>query len=80
MKAKFFMSGGSESVRIPKELRFSPEEKDGGIEIRKINGVIMLIPERKKEAYFRQAVALCKEHDVFSEGRAEEVPSRRETF
>ena len=80
MKAKFFMSGGSESVRIPKELRFSPEEKDGGIEIRKINGVIMLIPERKKEAYFREAVALCTEHNAFSEGRGEEIPSRRETF
>lgn len=41
--AKIFTSGNSQAVRLPKECRF--EEKE--VYIKKIDGVVMLIPPHK---------------------------------
>ena len=39
-KAKLFMNGGSQAVRLPKDYRFEGDE----VGIKKIGSVVMLIP------------------------------------
>ncbi len=45
MKAKLFMNGRSQAVRLPKEFRFQGSE----VEIRREGGVVMLEPVAKRE-------------------------------
>lgn len=40
-KAKLFMNGGSQAVRLPREYRFEGDE----VMIKKIGNIVMLIPE-----------------------------------
>lgn len=70
--AKLFMNGSSQAVRLPKEFRF--EEGESEVLIKKVGGVVMLIPKNQWKEIFTTAVEnypsdAIPERDVRAEER-----------
>ncbi len=74
-KAKLFMNGGSQAVRLPKDCRFEGNE----VLIRKVGSVIMLIPD--DDPWAIMMAGLNGLSDDFLEGGIEDLPlEERETI
>ncbi len=73
-QAKLFFNGQSQAVRLPKEFRFSGDS----VFIRKIGGIIMLIPKRKTWDYV--AEACTKFSDDFMLTRDQGAVEREDFF
>ncbi len=74
-KAKIFISGNSQAVRIPQDLQFQGKE----VEIIKSNNEIILreIPENLSQAY---QLLTELSVDFLENGRADQAPQKRELF
>ena len=67
---KPFMSGRSQAVRIPKELRLDNEE----VIINKVGESIVITPKKSVKASFYDGLGMLTD-DFLSEGRPEEAPN-----
>jgi antitoxin VapB len=70
-KAKIFMNGRSEAVRLPKEFRFKTKE----VYIRKIGDMVVLMPKDKAWDVFQQGLEGFS--DDFMDTRPNEKPQNR---
>ena len=75
MMGKVFENGRSQAVRLPKECRFDSKE----VIVNKIGNIVILLPTGDKWSGFALALNAFSD-DVFSEGRAEEIPQKRENL
>lgn len=73
MTAKIFENGSSQTVRLPKECRFSGEE----VAVNKIGDIVMLMPKENKWSGFLNSLNLFSE-DFMSDGRKDNIPQERE--
>ena len=71
--AKLFVNGRSQAVRLPKEYAFSGKE----VYIKKLNGVVMLIPKEEPWKPFLDSLGKFTD-DFMSSGRDQGSPQRRE--
>lgn len=73
-KARLFMNGRSQAVRLPKEFRFEGDE----VEIRRVGEGVLLRPVRPDwESFFSEESAF---DENWLEDRADEPPQEREPF
>lgn len=70
-KAKLFMNGKSQAVRLPKEFRFEGDE----VYIRKVDDTVVLIPKGNPWESFFRALGMFTE-DFMSE-RDQPPPQKR---
>lgn len=74
-KAKVFMSGNSQAVRLPKEFQMDGEE----VFIQKIGNSIILNPVSDPWVSLRNSLSQFSD-DFFSEGREQPEMQKREEF
>ena len=76
--AKLFKNGQSQAVRLPKEYRFND---DNEVYIKKINGVVMLIPKNNNKSIW-DSIFNSLEHisTDFMQERTEPIQERKELF
>jgi antitoxin VapB len=74
-KARIFMSGNSQAVRLPKEFRFQVDE----VEIlRRGAEIVLREPQRNLGQAFAALGAMPD--DFMAEGRRDEVPQKRDAL
>ncbi len=74
-KAKVFETGRSQAVRLPKKYRFSVDE----VVIQKVGNSLILTPVDKVWETVQNGIDSFTD-DFFEDGRAEEIPSERESL
>lgn len=72
--AKLFQNGGSQAVRLPKELRFEGSE----VVIKKVGAAVMLFPKRYEYADLKEA--LDQLDPEFQLGREQPREAERRDF
>ena len=76
--AKLFKNGQSQAVRLPKEYRFNNDKE---VYIKKINGVVMLIPKNNtKNIWDKIFKSLEDISDDFMPERTEPEQVRKDIF
>jgi len=75
MIGKVFENGRSQAVRLPKECRFDSKE----VIVNKIGNVVVLLPADDKWSGFILALNSFSD-DLFSDGRAKDVPQKRDVL
>ena len=73
--AKLFLNGRSQAVRLPKKYAFSGDE----VYIKKINGMVMLIPKDDPWRPFVESLSKFSA-DYMEGGRDQGVVDEREAF
>lgn len=74
-KAKLFQNGQSQAVRLPKDCRFTGHE----VYIKKVGGVVMLIPIDKPWQPLADSLALFSD-DFLPDRNQPNEPDKREKF
>ena len=75
--AKLFQNGKSQAVRLPKEFRF---ENSKEVFVKKVNGVVILIPKSDKSVWDNMFDNLDNFSDDFLDSRDEPLQKREELF
>jgi len=75
--AKLFQNGQSQAVRLPKEFRFDNLKE---VFIKKINGMVLLIPKSDKTVWDTMFDSLDKFSDDFMVDRGEPIQKREDIF
>jgi len=75
-KAKIFMNGQSQAVRLPKEFRFSAKE----VSVVQLGKSLILQPLPKSWKDVFQEIASISSDDIFPEGRKDLPPKKRDYF
>jgi len=75
--AKLFQNGQSQAVRLPKEFRFENQKE---VFIKKVNGMVVLIPKSDKTVWDTMFNNLDNFSDDFMETRTEPQQKREELF
>jgi len=75
--AKLFQNGQSQAVRLPKEFRFENLKE---VFIKKVNGMVVLIPKSDKTVWDTMFHNLDNFSDDFMETRTEPQQKREELF
>ncbi len=75
--AKLFQNGQSQAVRLPKEFRF---ENSKEVFIKKINGMVVLIPKSDKTVWDTMFDNLDNFSDDFMQTRTEPKQEREDLF
>lgn len=73
-KAKVFMNGQSQAVRLPKEFRFSDDE----VSIQKYGEGVLILPLAKSMTVFRNSIKNFS--DDFMDERNQPEIQKRESF
>jgi antitoxin VapB len=74
-RAKLFMNGGSQAVRLPKEFRFEGEE----VEIRKVGESVVISPARTDLDEWFRSMDLADD-DFMAEGRNQPLTTPEKIF
>ncbi len=75
--AKLFQNGQSQAVRLPKEFRFENLKE---VFIKKINGMVVLIPKENKTVWDTMFDNLDNFSDDFMQTRVQPTQKRDELF
>jgi len=75
--AKLFQNGQSQAVRLPKEFRFENLKE---VFIKKINGMVVLIPKKDKSVWDTMFEGLEDFSDDFMMERTEPKQAREDLF
>ena len=75
--AKLFQNGQSQAVRLPKEFRFDNLKE---VFIKKINGMVVLIPKSDKTIWGSMFDTLDDFSDDFMQTREEPTQTREDLF
>lgn len=75
MKAKVFVNGRSQAVRLPKECRFDESE----VLVNKIGDIVLLMPQQGKWDGLKRGLELFTD-DIFEDGREEPDVQEREAL
>ncbi len=75
--AKIFQNGQSQAVRLPKEFRFENLKE---VFIKKINGMVVLIPKSDKTVWDAMFDSLDEFSDDFMPARTEPRQEREDLF
>ena len=75
--AKLFQNGQSQAVRLPKEFRFENLKE---VFIKKINGMVVLIPKSDKTVWDTMFENLDNFSDDFMQTRTEPKQEREDLF
>ena len=75
--AKLFQNGQSQAVRLPKEFRFENMKE---VFIKKINGMVVLIPKSDKTVWDKMFDHLDDFSDDFMESREQPEQKREDLF
>ena len=75
--AKLFQNGQSQAVRLPKEFRFDNLKE---VFIKKINGMVVLIPKSDKTVWDKMFDNLDDFSDDFMQNREQPVQEREDLF
>jgi len=75
--AKLFQNGQSQAVRLPKEFRFDNLKE---VFIKKINGIVVLIPKSDKTIWDSMFDTLDDFSDDFMQTREEPTQTREDLF
>jgi len=75
--AKLFQNGQSQAVRLPKEFRFENLKE---VFIKKINGMVLLIPKSDKTVWDTMFDNLDEFSDDFMQTRVEPTQERENLF
>ena len=75
--AKLFQNGQSQAVRLPKEFRFENMKE---VFIKKVNGMVVLIPKTDKSVWDTMFEHLDDFSDDFMQSRTEPAQKREELF
>jgi len=75
--AKLFQNGQSQAVRLPKEFRFENLKE---VFIKKINGMVILIPKSDKTVWDTMFDNLDNFSDDFMQTRSEPKQEREDLF
>jgi len=75
--AKLFQNGQSQAVRLPKEFRFDNLKE---VFIKKINGMVLLIPKSDKTVWDAMFDSLDEFSDDFMVDRGEPIQTREDIF
>ena len=75
--AKLFQNGQSQAVRLPKEFRFENMKE---VFIKKINGMVILIPKSDKSVWDKMFDSLDEVSDDFMNTREQPTQNREELF
>ena len=75
--AKIFQNGQSQAVRLPKEFRFENLKE---VFIKKINGMVVLIPKSDKTVWDAMFDNLDDFSDDFMQSRTEPKQEREDLF
>ncbi len=73
MRAKLFVNGRSQAVRLPKEYRFEGDE----VRINRIGDMVILVPVHSRWDNFMKAIDGFSD-DLFAQGRSEQTGDARE--
>ena len=73
--AKLFKNGKSQAVRLPKKCRFEGSE----VFVRKVGSAVILFPKQQSWEIFLNGLNSFTD-DIFSEGREQEIVTRRESL
>ena len=73
LTAKIFENGRSQTVRLPKECRFSSDE----VLVNKIGDIVILLPKENKWDSFMRAIDLFSD-DFMADGRTRDSAQERE--
>ena len=72
---KPFMSGRSQAIRIPKDLRLDATE----VVVNRVGESLIITPKSALAATFFKGIEMLPE-DFLEDGRPEEIPTERETL
>lgn len=75
--AKLFQNGQSQAVRLPKEFRFENMKE---VFIKKINGMVILIPKSDKTVWDKMFDNLDNFSDDFMDNRVQTEQKREDLF
>jgi len=75
--AKLFQNGQSQAVRLPKEFRFENLKE---VFIKKVNGMVVLIPKSDKSVWSKMFDELDTFSDDFMQTREQPTQKREELF
>ena len=75
--AKLFQNGQSQAVRLPKEFRFENMKE---VFIKKVNGMVVLIPKTDKSVWDNMFDNLENFSDDFMQTRTQPEQKREELF
>lgn len=75
--AKLFQNGQSQAVRLPKEFRFENQQE---VFVKKINGMVVLIPKGNDNVWDRMFDNLETFSDDFMETRVQPSQEREDLF
>jgi len=75
--AKLFQNGQSQAVRLPKEFRFENQKE---VFIKKINGIVLLIPKSDKTVWDTMFDNLDNFSDDFMQTRVQPTQEREDLF
>jgi len=75
--AKLFQNGQSQAVRLPKEFRFDNLKE---VFIKKINGMVVLIPKSDKSIWSKMYDNLDAFSDDFMQTRIQPTQEREDLF
>ncbi len=75
--AKLFQNGQSQAVRLPKEFRFENLKE---VFIKKINGMVVLIPKENKSVWDTMFDNLDNFSDDFMQTRVQPTQKREDLF
>ncbi len=75
--AKLFQNGQSQAVRLPKEFRFDNLKE---VFIKKINGMVVLIPKSDKSIWAKMYDNLDEFSDDFMQTRVQPIQEREDLF
>ena len=75
--AKLFQNGQSQAVRLPKEFRFESQKE---VFIKKINGMVVLIPKSDKTIWDTMFDSLDNFSDDFMQTRVQPTQEREDLF
>jgi len=75
--AKLFQNGQSQAVRLPKEFRFDNLKE---VFIKKINGMVVLIPKSDKSVWSKMYDNLDEFSDDFMQTRTQPSQEREDLF
>ena len=75
--AKLFQNGQSQAVRLPKEFRFENMKE---VFIKKVNGMVILIPKTDKSVWDTMFDNLDNFSDDFMQTRTQPEQKRKELF
>lgn len=73
--AKLFENGKSQAVRLPKKCRFEGSE----VFVQKVGSAVILFPKQQSWEIFLNGLNSFTD-DIFSEGREQEIVTRRESL